>query len=85
MKAEWWNERFPVGTKVIYWSVFPDLEEGLCLRPPFMTRTRSEAWNLAGGAIVKVYGRTGGVCLNHLLPTDVIEKCEHANIGEDGL
>jgi len=60
MKASEWNELYPVGTPVLYYPILgePESEE---------TKTRSEAWELGHGEpVVKVEGRAGGVCLEHL-------------------
>lgn len=54
-----WNERYPIGTPVRFYSVLPgtEFEE---------SKTRSEAWELGHGEpVVKIEGRTGCVCLSH--------------------
>lgn len=67
MTANEWNELYPVGTRVRYYSIMGETT------PKLDTRTRSEAWELGHGApIVKVEGVTGGVSLYHLwvLPSE---------------
>lgn len=60
MNAEQWNREYPPGTPVRYWP----LKNG---RDFIDTRTRSEAWELGHGeTVVKLDGRTGGVCLSHI-------------------
>ena len=55
--AEYWNTRFPVGTKV---SVRRD--DGTTL----LTVTRSPAWVLCGTAVVTVDGISGGYALDRV-------------------
>jgi len=58
--VENWNQRYPVGTKVIYWPVAggSEYEE---------SETRSKAWALGDGhPVVLIKGRSGGVSLMHL-------------------
>lgn len=60
MTAEQASEMFPIGEKVKYFPIMDELgyEE---------TEIRSEAWALGHGELViKVKGRTGGVCVSHL-------------------
>lgn len=58
-----WNARYPVGTPVRYWPVYPPID-GI---PPVDTATRSEAWTLGDGTVVvSVVGRSGGVALSHV-------------------
>lgn len=65
MKKNEWNEKYTVGTKVLY---FPIKDEPYHV----ITRTRSEAWELScGSSVVKIEGTTGGVLLSHL---KVLEK-----------
>ena len=57
MSAERFNKLFPVGTAVNFFPIIGG--EGFDT-----TETRSEAWELGHGEpVVKVKGRTGGVCL----------------------
>lgn len=57
MKADEWNQRYPVGTPVRYHPIIDDHES-------VVSKTRSEAWELGhGAAVVKIEGRTGGVLL----------------------
>ena len=61
--AESWNARYPVGTPVRYWPIYPPIESV----PPVDTVTRSEAWALGDGSVVVcVEGRSGGVGLTHV-------------------
>ena len=60
MKAEEWNEKYPVGTEVTYQSVIGVTEHR-------RTITRSEAWELGHGeVVVQIKGRTGCVAITHL-------------------
>ena len=62
-----WNQRFPVGTRVHYWSVLPDAR-GRGGKAKY-TVTRSEAYVLSGHtAVVFVEGVSGCVALSHLDP-----------------
>jgi len=60
MTAKEWNQKYPVGTKVMYYPVAG--------RPEYIeTETTSEAWELGHGeAVVKINRRAGGVSLKHL-------------------
>jgi hypothetical protein len=61
MSATEFNARYAVGSACRYYPIAGDSAHR-------MTKTRSEAWTLAHGAvIVKVEGVTGGVDLNHLV------------------
>ncbi len=61
MNAKQWNENYPIGTLVKYEPI-----KGEGYEPP--VSTRSEAWELGHGQpIVKIEGRAGGVCLDHLI------------------
>jgi len=58
--AALWNQRHPVGTPVRYYPIMGEPEH-------VDTVTRSEAWELGHGQpVVKISGRTGGVCLQHI-------------------
>lgn len=58
MTADEWNEKYPVGTVVMYRSVSSSDY------PWETTRTRSIAWTLGHGAVVvKIEGRAGGVSI----------------------
>jgi hypothetical protein len=57
MTAEQWNEKYPMGTPVLYYPVRGDDFHRT-------TETRSEAWTLGhGDPVVKIVGQTGGVAL----------------------
>jgi hypothetical protein len=62
--ADAWNARYPVGTKVRYWPLFPPT----VTHPPVEKVTRSEAWDLPCGrrSVVLVGGRARGVSLEHI-------------------
>lgn len=61
MTAEQFNEKYPVGTDVVYQPVKDG--EGVS------TQTRTEAWELGhGAAVVSVYGKSGGVSVEHITP-----------------
>lgn len=58
MNATRFNELFPIGTKV---KVHPIIGSETDV---FVTKTRSEAWELySGEPVVKVEGKTGGYSL----------------------
>lgn len=60
MNAAEFNAENPVGTRVRY---FPIKGIGESID----TTTRSEAWELGHGeTVVKIQGRSGGVCLSHI-------------------
>lgn len=62
MRAAEWNSKYGVGTRVRYFPIMHQREFENVL-------TRSEAWDLGHGqGVVKITGRTGGVCLEHLIP-----------------
>ena len=64
MKAEEFNIKYPIETKVIYHPVIGE-PEGI------ETETRSEAWELGHGEpVVKVKGKAGIVCLDALTICD---------------
>ena len=66
MTAEQFNEKYPVGTDVVYQSVKGG--EGV------KTKTRSMAWNLGHGeAVVAVIGVAGGVSVGHCTVLSVNE------------
>ena len=53
-----WNAKYPVGTKVIRYSLIKPL------RDPYPTETRSEAWVMGEhSAMIMVNGCSGGVIL----------------------
>lgn len=59
LSAEEFNDRYPIGTKVVYQPVKDG--EGMA------TETRSPAWSLGhGAAVVAVEGRAGGVAVAHI-------------------
>ena len=58
--AEQWNAAYPEGTAVRYFPIRGDFDH-------VETRTRSEAWTVAGCAIVKIEGFAGGVHIDHLV------------------
>jgi len=61
IKAEDWNSKYPIGTKVRYWPIKGIEKEYID------TTTRSEAWELGHGeVIVKIVGRTGGCAISHM-------------------
>jgi len=57
-----WNERFPVGTKVRYWT---GVREG----SGTVSVTRSEAQLLCNTAVIWIEGVSGCVALSHVEPT----------------
>ena len=60
MRADEWNEKYPVGTRVKYYPT----KGSDWFRETF---TRSTAWELGhGAAVVKISGQAGGVSLDHL-------------------
>lgn len=66
MNADDWNARYPVGTQVL---AFPGAREGRAL----LTRTRSEAWQVASGTpVVAVEGYAGGIALTHIEIPEVV-------------
>lgn len=61
--AEEWNEKYPVGTKVMRYKLINPLREGN------ETKTRSEAWVMGGHSVmVMVEGISGGVLLESVVP-----------------
>ncbi len=63
--AQAWNEKYPVGTPVVY-------EEVIGLTEPLHTKTRSEAWPLGGHtAVAMIEGRSGGCSIKHMKPHGV--------------
>jgi len=61
MNAEQWNERYPVGTDVIYYPIAGRKY------PYVIAKTRSKAWELGSGhPVVKIEGKPGGVSLRHI-------------------
>jgi hypothetical protein len=65
------NARYPIGTPVVaYPGCRPEDRPSTVKR--LITRTRSEAWNLASGApVVMVDGHAGGIALTHIDPFPV--------------
>ena len=60
--AAQWNERYPVGTPVLYW---PGVRSGEGVR----SCTQSGAWELNGAyAVVQVQGKSGCIALTHVAP-----------------
>lgn len=69
--ADEWNQRYPVGIQVRYWPVLPVASAS----ESQITKTRSEAWDLAGDPVVQIEGVIGGgVRLSHL---DVLHVPRH--------
>lgn len=65
MKAVEFNGEYPIGSPFVY---FPINNDTTVFLP---TRTTSQAWNLGHGQpVVKVEGKSGGVCLAHLQPVE---------------
>lgn len=65
--VENWNEFFPVGTPVRYWSVLPG---GKSLD----TKTRSEAWiQSSGHPVVMIERQSGSVSLQHVVAAEDLE------------
>jgi hypothetical protein len=61
MDAAEFNSKYPVGTFCKYYPI-TDGDDFI------ETATRSEAWELGHGeAVVKVEGRSGGVCISNLV------------------
>lgn len=56
-----WNHKNPVGTLVKYSSVI-----GVETQWDVVGKTRSEAWQVCGEAVVMIEGKSGGVSLRHL-------------------
>ncbi len=61
MQASYFNKMYPVGTQFKYYPVAGNHNFKV-------VRTTSPAWDIASSrhAIVKVNGRSGGVCVTHL-------------------
>lgn len=67
-------EDVPIGTNVIYW---PAIGENGPLSEGFESQVTSESWELGHGApVVKIKGRTGGICLTHLQLTPASNEIE---------
>lgn len=65
MKAAHWNQLYPAGTPVTLTT-----DDGDQIK----TITRSEAWELGSGhSVVKVEGRSGGMALSRVQPTDPVK------------
>lgn len=61
MTAEQFNEKYPVGTKVLYWPWVREGKDGI------PSSTRTPAWTLGNGdPLVSVYGKAGGILLTHI-------------------
>lgn len=76
LTAAEFNERYPVGTRVVFWTGYrPGPEVSMRHRPGSIeTATRTPAWTFGhGAAVVAVEGRSGAVTLTHI---DVIEPEE---------
>ncbi len=67
MTPDEFNERFPIGTEVIWLPSRADIEAPL---PGVTTKTRSTAWELGGHTVVAVEYRSGGVAIDHLVVLD---------------
>ncbi|MEU5979421.1 hypothetical protein [Streptomyces sp. NPDC047315] len=64
LRAEDWNERYPVGICV---RAYPGTRDDV----PLKTRTRSRAWTLGhGAAVVMVEGHSAGISLTHVDPAE---------------
>ncbi|WP_296053388.1 hypothetical protein [uncultured Alteromonas sp.] len=61
MKAAYFNKHYPVGSQFRFYPVKGNHNFSV-------VRTTSPAWDIASSrhAIVKVSGRSGGVCVSHL-------------------
>lgn len=65
ISPEAWNEKYPVGTEVLFYHLQPHLTQ----EAPVRTRTRSEAWLLGGHTpVVQVEGQSGCHALGCLIP-----------------
>ena len=69
MTAHEWNNKYPVGTPVVYHAVIGDSD---CVSAV----TRSYAWELGSGSpVVMITGRSGGVSLRALdVQPDTVDK-----------
>lgn len=66
MAVDYWNEHFPVGTPVVYYSTKPFRHD-----QAFHSKTRSPAWVLANGEpVVQIGGKAGGLSLEHVIPKE---------------
>lgn len=54
-----WNEKYPIGTPVLFQSV-----KGI--GEPVQTKTRSIAWLVSNNPCVMVEGKAGGCSLSHM-------------------
>lgn len=61
MNATYFNKTYPVGTQFRYYPVKGNYTF-------VIVRTTSQAWDIPSSrhAVVKVSGRSGGVCVSHL-------------------
>ncbi|GFD68079.1 MULTISPECIES: hypothetical protein [unclassified Alteromonas] len=61
MKAQYFNKTYPVGTQFKYFPVKGNYNFEI-------VRTSSPAWDIPSSrhALVKLSGRSGGVCVSHL-------------------
>lgn len=57
--AEAWNEKYPVGTPVIY-------EEVIGVTGEIHTKTRSGCWVASLKPIVMIEGKSGGCSIDHM-------------------
>ena len=66
--ADAWNQKYPVGTRVIaYPSVRPEYNAALAADTRLITTTRTPAWILGHGEpLVSVHGYAGGIVLEHV-------------------
>jgi hypothetical protein len=61
MTSEEWNEKYPVGTKVIYHATI-----GANSEYDMVSATRSKAWTLCGTPVVMIERKAGGVAIEAL-------------------
>jgi len=70
MNAGFWNNNYPIGTKVRYYSIIGEPEY-------IETETRSEAWEFPSGEpVVQVEGKSGCVSLRTIEPLEIVSLKE---------
>lgn len=68
MTAEEFNEKYPVGTEVLYWPGARTDQAGI------PSVTRSPAWEVGDGTpVVSVAGKSGGIALSHIEPLNLAD------------